>query len=59
MNLANEIKKLHKIIRKAKATPIVAPISSEAKDWLNEEGYQVGEAVTPCGGCIHNTIEHD
>ena len=59
MNLADEIKKVHKAIRKLRgAGAIVAPLSAGAKEWLTEEGYKIGEAVTPCGCGGHNTVSH-
>lgn len=56
MNVADEIKKVHKSIRKSLAGIIVAPLSEKAKDILKEEGYKIGEADTPCGCTGHNTV---
>lgn len=57
MNLAEEIKKVHKVVRKLRGVAaIVAPLSGKAKEWLIEEGYKIGEAETPCGCGGHNTV---
>lgn len=53
-----EIQKVHEALNNANGKGIiVAPLSKEAKKWLEDDGYKIGEAETPCGCKGHNTVE--